>query len=463
VACTERGDLVCGSVEVPLDRANPAAGRIPIEFYVHRRTDTGAPARAPVFTLPGGPGSGGIDVMEFMLEIDTVVADHDIVAIDPRGTGRSGAIDCPDLQDGWRNVRELHAAVGACGEQLGDAADRYGSGDVALDVEAVRRALGYDRIDLYAYSYGSVPEQAYAARFPDRVHAMVVDAGLSVTDPAHTWAWRLGVPGALVRAIALMCSREPACAGPDAEEAVRWLVRRVAAEPVRGEVDLPFGEPQEVVVDEPAVATVLQATGTCALCGQTAPSAVVDAATSLRAGNAQPLLRLAAVHSRGPLARPPDASVFSAGDNIAAFCNDQDFVWERTDPLGVRARKLRAAVAAMPRDAFDPFTVAGWRAFTTPAGCLTWPAPDRFEPAVPPDAPFPDVPTLILAGDSDTTVPPEVVATLRDELPDADFVTVAGAGHPVAGVAWGHCAAELIGRLFDTLAVGDTSCAAHAS
>ncbi|HXJ63973.1 MAG TPA: alpha/beta fold hydrolase, partial [Actinomycetota bacterium] len=194
VPCTVRGDVQCGTVEVPLDRANPGGGSISIEFYVHRHTDTSAPAAEPVFTTPGGPGSNGLGAMEFVLQIDTLLAHHDIVAIDPRGTGRSGAIECPDLQDGWADVREMNAAVRACGDHLGDAADRYGSGDVALDVEAVRRALGYDRIDFYAFSYGSVPEQAYAARFPGRVHALVFDAGMSVTDPDHVWAWELGVP-----------------------------------------------------------------------------------------------------------------------------------------------------------------------------------------------------------------------------------------------------------------------------
>src|SRR5206468_604398 len=107
-ACTDRGDVLCGTVDVPLDRANPGAGTIAVAFYVHPHTDTGAPAAEPVFATPGGPGSGGLDVMEFALAIDTIAAHHDLVAIDPRGTGRSGAIDCPDLQDGWRNAREMN-------------------------------------------------------------------------------------------------------------------------------------------------------------------------------------------------------------------------------------------------------------------------------------------------------------------------------------------------------------------
>lgn len=460
VPCTVRGDLLCGSVDVPLDRANASAGTISVTFYVHPHSDTGAPAAEPVFTMPGGPGSSGLSAMEFVLQIGTILAHHDVVAVDARGTGRSGVIECPDLQNGWSDAREMNAAVRACGEHMGGSADRYGSGDVAMDVEAVRRALGYDRIDFYAYSYGAVPEQAYAARFPGRVHALVFDAGMSVTDPDHVWAWELGVPGALVRTVSLMCSRDPACTVDDPGATIRWVVHRTAAEPLRGAVKLPGGKPQDVVVDEAEVAKLLQSTGTCVACGQIAASQLLSAVTSFRRGRPDALLRLAKVHSRGPLAIPPAASDFSAGDNIAAFCNDQDFVWNRSDPVGVRARKFRAALATLPDDAFAPFSKQGWSAFSWPAGCLLWPAPDRFEPAIPHGVVFPDVPTLILAGDSDTIVPSEVVETLRAEFPDAAFVTVAGAGHPVAGPAWGHCAAALVARLFDTLGVGDAACAA---
>ena len=80
--------------------------------------------------------------------------------IDQRGTGLSGAIDCPDLQNGWNSVEELRTDIRRCGRSLGGDADRYGTGDIALDVEAVRKALGYDRINYFGGSYGSVVEQA---------------------------------------------------------------------------------------------------------------------------------------------------------------------------------------------------------------------------------------------------------------------------------------------------------------
>ncbi len=456
--CPLRGDLLCGTIEVPLDRAEPEGETIPIAFYVHRHT--AEPAAEPVFVTPGGPGSGAIGAMDVALAIDTIVARHDIVAVDPRGTGSSGAIDCPDLQDGWNGPREQHAAVAACGEHLGAAADRYGAGDVALDVEAVRRALGYDRIDYYAFSYGSVPEQAYAARFPERLHALVLDAGMTVTDPDHVWAWRLGLPDAFVRAIALMCSRGGGCGDPDPAETVRWFVRRAAGAPIRGEVEVPGGESEPVAIDEVTAANLLQAAGTCTFCGQIAPARLVGAIARFRAGDPELLLRLASLHVRDSIARGPDPGDFSVGASMAALCNDQDFVWNRGDPIDVRRAKFRDAVAAFAPDAFAPFTVDGWRAFIQPEGCLAWPAPDRFEPVVPAGSGgAARVPTLILAGDDDTIVPVEVVATLRNEFPLATFVTVAGAGHPVARSAWGECAAQLVGQLFEALRVTDASCA----
>jgi pimeloyl-ACP methyl ester carboxylesterase len=441
-----------------LDRAHPDGATISIGFSVHPHTDRTEPAEEPIFALPGGPGSGASDVMEFMLAMNPVLAHHDIVAISPRGTGGSEPIDCPDLQDGWRTPAELRDAVRACGEHLGDDADRYGSGDVALDVEAVRRALRYDRIDLYAFSYGVVPEQAYAVRFPQHVHALVFDAGMTVTDPPHTWAWGLGLPGALVREVELMCARSDGCGAREPGRAIRWLVHRAAVRPIHGRLEVPGGEPAGVDVDEPEVANLLRSIGNCVVCGQINPAELVNAVSALRHGDLEPMLRIAHVHRFGPPDVAADPAAFSVGDNFAALCNDEDFVWDRTDPMSMRRAEFANAVAKLPPRAFAPFSLSGWMTFRQPDGCLGWPAPDRFEPAVPVGAVFPHVPALILAGDADTVVPPEVVETLHREIPGATFVTVAGASHPVAR---GDCGAELVGQMFDSLEITDGSCATN--
>jgi pimeloyl-ACP methyl ester carboxylesterase len=53
-----------------------------------------------------------------------------------------------------------------------------------MSVAVMLATLTDDRIDLYAFSYGTVTEQAYAARFPHHIHALVMDAGFPPSDPA---------------------------------------------------------------------------------------------------------------------------------------------------------------------------------------------------------------------------------------------------------------------------------------
>jgi len=449
--CEVFPNVHCGSIDVPLDRADPGGPRIPISFFVLRHT--AEPAAEPIFALPGGPGASGLDAMGFAMALGMLPAHHDIVAISPRGTGDSGAIDCPDLQDGWDSTRSMNVAVAACGKQLGGAADRYGSGDVALDVEAVRRALGYGDVDLYGMSYGTVPEQAYVVRFPQHVHAVVFDAGLTVTDPAHVFGWDLGAPAEIVAAVARMCSRAPACHVADPAGTLAWLIAEVGRTPLTGSV----GQ-RNATVDQMELANLFQVTGTCSVCGDLDPATIVEAADHFRHGNPTPLLRIAAERPMYDF-DTGDASEFSLGDNIAAQCNDQDFVWNRDDPIPVRERKYRAALAAFRgANPFAPFSIRSWVTYL-PEPCMFWPAPDRFVPAIPPDAVFPDLPTLVLAGDADVVVPPVVVRTLKTEFPHAAFVVVAGAGHPVTGPVYGTCAATLVTQLFDHLRVTDASCA----
>jgi pimeloyl-ACP methyl ester carboxylesterase len=329
---------------------------------------------------------------------------------------------------------------------------------VATDVEAVRAFLGYQQIDYYGTSYGTVSEQAYAARYPDRLHALVFDAGFPITDPAHQWFWGVGQPAGIVRAAATICARTPACASADPDPAgtIEWIVRRVGDRPVEGEGTGSSGTSVPVTVDEAEVANILRTFDFDAL--YTNPVDLIAAAAALRAGDPQPLLDLAADNPLWGLGSG-DPEDFSSGDNAAAQCNDADFVWDRSDPIDVRQSKFDEAMAALASDQFAPFSVPGWIAYGWPDICLEWPAPNRFEPVIPEGTVFPKVPTLILAGDIDSIIPVEQVSGLRALFPGAEFVVVAGAGHPVTGSAWGHCAAELVAQLFDQGEVSDRSCA----
>ena len=74
----------------------------------------------------------------------------------------------------------LYSAVSACARSSAPSADEYGTGDVALDVDAVRKALGVSRFMYYGASYSGVDVQAYAARFPSRLSAVVLDSPATI-------------------------------------------------------------------------------------------------------------------------------------------------------------------------------------------------------------------------------------------------------------------------------------------
>jgi pimeloyl-ACP methyl ester carboxylesterase len=459
--CTDDPLWRCGTVIVPIDRANPSAGTIKIAFFVQSHTDTNKTAREPIFVSPGGPGAS-IWADYVYVPIQMWQADHDTILIEPRGAGRSGAIVCPELQAGISTITDLRAATADCGRQLGSAADRYGSGDVALDIEDVRKALGVASFDFYAASYGTVAEEAYVTRFPNRVHALVLDSAFPAVDLDQSYALSTGYLAGWIRVLKLICQRSTDCAGtyPRPEVLVDWLVRRVASSPLRSSV---AGTAGPIVVDEAAVEVLLANFGPAST--QLHAKALLDAAAALKSGDPDPILQLV---NQWPLVAVPtgDPATFSNGDNAAAACNDQDFPWDRADSVAVREKKLAAAYSALRKNTFDPFTTVGWAAGNiSPQFCITWPSPKRFEPMIPPGAAFPSLPTLIVSGDEDTTVPEEISRALLTEFPRATLLKVAGAGHDAAAPPsfWGTpCGGREVATFFDTLSVDPAACVTFA-
>jgi TAP-like protein len=91
--------------------------------------------------------------------------------------------------------------------------------------------------------------------------------------------------------------------------------------------------------------------------------------------------------------------------------------------------------------------------------CLGWPAPSRWVHPVPRDAVYPDVPTLVLAGDLDSLTSPEGARATARAFPRSTFVRVANMTHVSALVDFGQCASRIVLRFVRTKHAGDTSCA----
>ena len=101
----------------------------------------------PLFFLPGGPGNSH-DYMQG--NFGQYYKSNTVVFFDFLGRGKS---------DDAKNPSEYSV-----------------ENDVEL-IETLRKLLKFDKISLVGHSYGTVPAQAYAIRYPDKVEKMVLISG----------------------------------------------------------------------------------------------------------------------------------------------------------------------------------------------------------------------------------------------------------------------------------------------
>ncbi|MFL5860596.1 MAG: alpha/beta fold hydrolase, partial [Solirubrobacteraceae bacterium] len=312
-------DARCGHVEVPLDRGRPDGAMIPIGFVILPRTNPAKAAQEPIFVVFGGPGDAASANPDAVVRNFGGVRDrHDVVIVDYRGEGRSDAIDCTPLQHLTTNsMSTVIRAVGACGKQLGEASDLYGAADVADDIDAVRAALGYGTIDVYGVSYGTVHAQAYLLRHGEHVRALIFNGAIDpFLGPAQSWEIGASNAKAIARDIAIVCRRSPSCsaANPDPARAFAALDRRLRHHPVAGTARDVTGALHRVHIDEGTLVRIA---------GNTDSAYVNDgefiaAATALRHGDAEPLLRIAANNTEPLFGDGGDPATSSTGLNAAA-------------------------------------------------------------------------------------------------------------------------------------------------
>lgn len=188
------GGAECATVAVPLDHDDPSGPTI--DLFVKRLPATGERIGA-LFVNFGGPGAGATDIVERFPIPAAVRARFDIVAMDPRGVGRSTPLACgldaetlyaadptidePADVDILLDVSQRYVAD--CAADRGALLPHVGTRDVARDMDRIRAGMGDDTLSYVGYSYGTSIGQAYAGAFPDRVRAMILDG---VVDTAPT-------------------------------------------------------------------------------------------------------------------------------------------------------------------------------------------------------------------------------------------------------------------------------------
>lgn len=398
----------CAHVRVPADPARSGGPKLELRVAVLPAAST--PAKGALFYLEGGPGVPASRSAEVVAEeLGRVGHDRDLVLVDQRGTGGSSAVACPPGRVRADDARAVAAFVRSCFARLPGAVSLLTTANAADDLERVRRALGYGRIDLVGASYGATLAQVYLERHPRSVRSVVLDGASLLGVPVYEHSAR-NAERALEQVVS-RCARAPAC-----RSAYPRTRAQLAALLARG--------PRRVTIETGTfVLRPADVAWTVAALSQTA-----DRATSI------PYAIDAAVHGDyTPLARAFAADVgadLDARARLATFwvilCSEP---WAAFDPAATTAAGAGSYLA--------PFAVARARLFHGACRAVprVRPDPAALRPV--------RVPALLLAGGADPDDPPANVAGFRRLLPQGRLVVVPGAGHGTLGY---DCVERLVAR-----------------
>jgi pimeloyl-ACP methyl ester carboxylesterase len=413
-------EIRCGQLEVPEDRQAGNGRRLRIAFAV-------VPALAknkapdPVFVLAGGPGQAAQGIAALVMPVLAQVnARRDLVFVDQRGTGRSNALTCPEpahaqrLAEAFDTRRQIDELV-ACLRRLEADPRHYGTWIATHDLEAVREALGAQRINLWGASYGTRVALDYLRQFPQRVRSATLD-GVAPPDMALPASFGVDADAAL-DALAAACARDARCGArhPALSRQIDAVLARFGSAPMTVRITHPLtGELEAVSLTREAVAAALRAPLYVPTLAALLPHAIERAARE----DFAPLAAMLAS------ATGNEATKLAWGMHFAVVCAED---MPRVDA----AARSRVAATRFGTGFLDLYAYACARVPHTPA-------PPAFY-----ELPATEAPVLILSGGADPVTPPHHGTRVAHRLRNARHLVAPNLGH---GVSHHGCAPELIAR-----------------
>lgn len=421
----------CGTFVVPENRAD-AASRL-IALPVKRiRAKSSNPA-APVFRLEGGPG---VTNMEFRFA-SRFAGDRDVVLVGYRGVDGSVRLDCPEVESALahspdvlsdKSFRAYADGFRSCASRLTEeGVDLAGYGLVQQvdDLEAVRVALGYDRIDLVSESAGTRTAMIYAWRHPGSIHRSVM---IAVNPPGH-YMWDPKTTDEQIARYAAHCARDTSCS--DRTDDLAGTVEKAVADMPDRWWFLPIKK------GNVRVASMMGMMESTTEATPFAAPIILDSLISTAGGD-------------------------DSGSWMASLASDlafpKMFVWGQYAAAGkVDSQAAREYFASAGQDYGTNVGLAA-SAFVWAGGRLAdaWPTPpdegeySRVRTSM--------VETLLIGGELDVSTPPQTATKeLLPHLPNGKEVVLAGIGH--SGSFWNYqseAGTRLINTYLDTGGVDDS-------
>lgn len=414
----------CGNLAVPLNPDEPNGATIDLFVAV-------VPALAesgtldPLTVIAGGPGDASTRFFAMARNaFSAILQTRDVVLVDQRGTGKSAALECPNMDDESLD-QQLSASVEDSVELTLECLHalehdpRYFSTSVAVrDLEQVRLALGYERLNIYGISYGTRVAQHYLRQYPERTRSVILD-GLAPAvislGPDTTIESQTALDALFER-----CENDPGCsqAFPAFRAQFYAVLERLEQQPAAVTIAHPrTGESTDLTLTRLAVA-----------------GAVRLLIYSPRTATMLPVLfseafegsyeRLAAQ----VLAMTDSVADLAAGLNYAVICTEDVPYW---GPVDMQAQ-AETYMGSLFVEVLERV-------------CETWPTglidPGFKEPVAS------QAPVLILTGEFDPITPARYVPLATETLANSVEILGAGQGHGMLSIG---CVPRLMADFIDT-------------
>jgi pimeloyl-ACP methyl ester carboxylesterase len=395
----------CTTFDVAENPRQPQGRRIALNIAWLPATEEADVAADPVFFLAGGPGQAAAASYPALDPVFAEVRKHrNVVLVDQRGTGKSNLLAC-DLPESDDDLAATLKAVDACRAGLEKKADLrfYTTTDAVRDLDAVRVAIGADKIDLVGVSYGTRVAQQYAMRHPAHTRSIVLDSVVPNTLVlGNIFARNLD------DALALQfgrCSQDPACKGKlgDPRAELTRLMDTLRRNPPTVQYrDATTGAYAQRTLRPGDVAALVRMYAYMPVASSLLPVLIHDA----NQGHYDGLAALAQMLSGGL------KDAMAIGMQLSVVCSEDG-----------------DGIASSTRD--DGTLLGHSLTDFMAAQCKTWPRGE-----VPADFHKPlstDVPALVLEGEYDPVTPPRYGEEVAKPLPNGRLLVLRGQGHNVIG------------------------------
>lgn len=423
----------CGTLTVYEDRAAQSGRQIDLRIAVLPALSRN-PAPDPLFYVTGGPGGAATqDYLSAHPAFQRINEKRDIVLVDQRGTGQSHPLDCPTLDT--PGDADLKREVDRCLDQLDANLDLYTTSIAMDDLDQVRAALGYDKINLYGISYGTRAALTYLRQHGDHVRTVILDGVLPQDEPLG-----ISVASDAQRALDLIferCAADSACdeAFPDLYQKFETLLTSLEREPITVTLTHPTtGDSTEINFTREEFALTIRLFSYSQETVALLPLLIHTAQASGDFG------RLAAEYLL--ISRQLEDNL-SEGMNYSVVCaEDVPFLYKEGQFVGDVEAEQRSYLGETYRELAKI--------------CALWPvAPVSADFKAPVAS---DVPVLLLSGEADPVTPPSNGDQAARTLPYSLHLVAPGQGH---GVIFRGCISRIAAEFIESGTVQelDTSCA----